>query len=117
MSGSQEVGINKLTADTLLLPAQQIVGHEFAVSGILKANYETSYIEIESDRGLFKLQITDDKLINKMSRTVPGWVGGSYVYDDPVQIVGILGELNGQPCVSDVHSGVLSREDEGEYEF
>lgn len=105
----------KLTPEVLGRPRADIVGQSFLIEGHMRLGGLSGCIDLEPANA--GIAVSASALLPKLETSVPCWVGGAYLYDDRVRIIGIIGEREEGLCVVAVTSGVLMREGEGEYAF
>lgn len=103
--------IQLLTSKYLLDSPSLLHGKRFRIHGSLIVTDKSSWIEFDDDDSGSCLQIGDDNLIKKLLDTVPCYLGGQYLYHDPVNLICVLEKTKDNGVrISRVESGELIRD-------
>lgn len=98
----------RLTGKVLQDPAEAFGEQQVMVEGLLVVEVDRARIEIQKSH----VEIDDATFLDRLLDAVPRYLGGDYLYRDPVRLIGVLKVSDQGVAISGVESCALHRDGE-----
>jgi len=101
-----------LILDILLNKNANLEGSRMAIEGTLRVIGDSIFVDVDAGDRKVSVSITDSTLFGRLLDEAPCYLGGEFLYNDPVKLIGLLEKKENELLISLVESGVLYRDNE-----
>jgi hypothetical protein len=101
-----------LLLDILLNNQANLEGNMIAIEGTLRVIGDSIFVDIDTGDCKVSVSVTDSTLFGRLLDEAPCYLGGEFLFNDPVKLIGLLERKENELLISSVASGVLYRDNE-----